>query len=54
MIANKKLTHVIAGRTISPPAVADGELKFTLDDGSAPAVIAAAVTVIRPIGTAAN
>ena len=35
MIANRKLTKILAGRTISPPTIAaDGHLHFALDDGS--------------------
>ena len=34
MPANKKLTHVIAGRTITGTSQADGICTLTLDDGS--------------------
>ena len=34
MPANKKLTHLIAGRTIQSAVPADGSLSLTLDDGS--------------------
>ncbi len=34
MHSNAKLTHVVAGRTLSPPTIVDGKLHFTLDDGS--------------------
>ena len=34
MPANKKLTHLLAGRTIQSAMPADGSLTLTLDDGS--------------------
>ena len=34
MTANKKLTKIVAGRTLNPPTLSDGELHFTFDDGS--------------------
>ena len=34
MPANKKLTHLIAGRTVQSATPADGSLTLTLDDGS--------------------
>ena len=38
MPANKKLTHLIAGRTVQNAAPAGGSLTLTLDDGSTLAI----------------
>ena len=38
MPANKKLTHLIAGRTIQSAVPADGSLTLTLDDASTLAI----------------
>lgn len=34
MRSNQKLTRLVAGRTLSPPTLADGKLRFVLDDGA--------------------
>ena len=44
MLANKKLTHLTAGRTIQSTTPTDGSLALTLDDGATLTIKTAAGT----------